>query len=158
MWEYQRRSRGLLHLSPQRKRLLAGRLENNTKSAEDEFPSTAKGCPGMSHSGTFQPNLPYSHQGICRQKGFIYNFSWLLFFPLSRKYSDFDGKIKMERVFFIPPLCFCHLNNFFRHCVELSEEIAQGKARGGEKTELGRRKAHFQHAQELDLDDPCGIL
>lgn len=76
MWEYQRRSRRLLYLSQQTKHLLAGRLENNIKSAEDKFPLMAKSCPEMSHTGTFQSNLPHSHQGICRQKGFIYIFCY----------------------------------------------------------------------------------
>lgn len=78
MWEYQRRSRRLLYLGQQTKHLLAGRLENNIKSTEDKFPLTAKCCPEMSHAGTFQSNLLHSHQGICRQKGFIYIFSCFL--------------------------------------------------------------------------------
>lgn len=56
-----KRNRRLLYLSPRGKHLLTDRLEKTRKSSEDKFPSTAKGCPGMSHSGMFQPN---SHQGI----------------------------------------------------------------------------------------------
>lgn len=78
MEEYQWRSRHF-HFSQQTKHLLASRLENNITSAEDMFPLTAKSCPEMSHTATFQSNLPHFHQGICGQKGFIYIFCY--FFP-----------------------------------------------------------------------------
>lgn len=125
MWEYQRRSRRLLYLGQQTKHLLAGRLENNIKPTEDKFPLTAKCCPEMSHAGTFQSNLLHSHQGTCRQKGFIYIFP--CFFYL-QKIFRFLWESKTRKLF---PLCFCPLNNFFHHLCGIVRRKMSRKSKSG---------------------------